>query len=547
MVRKISLLLCAALVMGLAGSASALYVNDTQTWGATRIENLEGGGLEVGPQGNLTITGRVDMDSGAWLRMSGGILNTTDTFKFPDSSGDQNVRMYIDSGTFTAHEIEHRGYERNGIIFVGGGTLIVQTGYLSGSREYDPQKWLEDNTLRPDAGYDPIVFTDLGGGAVKITTTAPTPEIAFGSAASGDLETVTPALLTVLLKNPEEGQTYTVDYVRIGGTATPGEDYYMAGGGPVCWNYATQCHGDCDNDANVKGSDFLALKNSWYACDPDANYNPCADFDRDGCVKGSDFLILKTNWYQTVEANCPPAGGSATLTFSPGETSKDISIDIVDDGLDEEDETIVVQLLNAVGPNVALVDPNEHVYTIRDPRPAVSFALETGPSTTEDSGPIIVTVNLSAATDKVVTVDCDIIGGTATNGDDYVLAPKTLLTFNIGETSKDISIPLVEDDLVEDEETIVLELSNPVNAKLGAITQHTAKIRDPWASGAYEVFKVDLACPGNAATAKEGWVAFEGNQWCDGQRHDGRGISNIADTGIDAYIDNVPQGGSVNL
>ncbi|MHC4620244.1 MAG: hypothetical protein ACYTEQ_21055, partial [Planctomycetota bacterium] len=87
MVRRISSLLCAALVMGLAGSASALYVNDTQTWGATRIENLDGGGLEVGPQGNLAITGRVDMDSGAWLRMSGGILNTTDTFKFPDSSG----------------------------------------------------------------------------------------------------------------------------------------------------------------------------------------------------------------------------------------------------------------------------------------------------------------------------------------------------------------------------------------------------------------------------------------------------------------------------
>ncbi|MHC4616887.1 MAG: Calx-beta domain-containing protein, partial [Planctomycetota bacterium] len=374
------------------------------------------------------------------------------------------------------------------------------------------------------------------------------PTICFDSAASGDLETVSPAVITVSLQGPQEGQTYTVDYAAVEGTATAGEDYYMAGGGPACWNYPTQCHGDCDNDANVKGSDFLALKNSWYQCDPDANYNPCADFDHDGCVKGSDFLILKSNWYQTVEANCPPAGGSATLTFNPGETSKNISIDIIDDGLDEEDETIVIALINptTTGTEVILGDPNEHVYTIRDPRPAVAFVSETSPSTTEDSGPIVISICLSAPSDEPVAVDYCIIDGTATNGEDYYFTCGTL-TFNPGETCKDISIPLVEDDLVEDEETIVLEISNPVNAKLGAITQHTAKIRDPWATGAYEVFKVDLACPGNAATAKEGWVAFEGNQWCDGQRHDGRGISNIADTGIDAYIDNVPQGGSVNL
>ena len=48
-----------------------------------------------------------------------------------------------------------------------------------------------------------------------------------------------------------------------------------------------------DNDGEVKGSDFLALKGSWYKCYGDDGYDPCADFDRDGCVKGSDFLILK--------------------------------------------------------------------------------------------------------------------------------------------------------------------------------------------------------------------------------------------------------------
>ncbi|MHC4620060.1 MAG: hypothetical protein ACYTEQ_20120, partial [Planctomycetota bacterium] len=74
---------------------------------------------------------------------------------------------------------------------------------------------------------------------------------------------------------------------------------------PPCWD-ETQCHGDSDATGDVKGSDFLCLKNSWYTCYPD--YNPCCDFDRDGCIKGSDFLILKDNWYQTVAPDCPPCG-----------------------------------------------------------------------------------------------------------------------------------------------------------------------------------------------------------------------------------------------
>jgi len=77
---------------------------------------------------------------------------------------------------------------------------------------------------------------------------------------------------------------------------------------PTCWRAPTQCHGDSDNDGDVKGSDFLALKGSWYKCYGDDGYNPCADFDRDGCVKGSDFLILKSNWYKTVPADCPQGG-----------------------------------------------------------------------------------------------------------------------------------------------------------------------------------------------------------------------------------------------
>ena len=303
------------------------------------------------------------------------------------------------------------------------------------------------------------------------------PYISFQTASSGGMESLTPAKLTVVLGNAEEGQTYTVDYAVTGGTATAGADYVISGAGPACWNYPTQCHGDTDNDGEVKGSDFLALKASWYKCAPDPDYNPCADFDRDGCVKGSDFLILKSNWYQTVEPDCPSEGGPSTLQFDPGQTSKTIRIDIVDDGINEDDETVEVTLSNATGPNVELGPVAKHTYTITDSLPKISFGAESS-SGKESVTPVMIPVNLSHASGDTITVDYAVTGGTATGGGvDYTLADGTL-QFGPREVTRYISIDIADDEIIETDETIELTLSNPTNATLGLKTQHTYLIRD---------------------------------------------------------------------
>ena len=167
---------------------------------------------------------------------------------------------------------------------------------------------------------------------------------------------------------------------------------------------------------------------------------------------------------------------SGTLTFNPGESSKTISIDIVDDGLDEEAETIVVELSNPTGPYVVL-GIDQHTYTILDRRPTVGF--DTGSSSeAEDAGTIETPVSLSFASTLTVTVDYAVTGGTATGGGvDYILEPGTL-TFEPGETSKTISVELVDDGVVEGPETVVITLSNPTNAKPGNITQFTYTIFD---------------------------------------------------------------------
>jgi len=465
--------------MVLAGVASALVVSDTQTWNE-RIQLNSLGGLEITETGHAIFNGRVDHDGVDVTIAAGGILETNDTYKLPDDAGPSNV--YV-NGTWNAHDIESFGQERDSMIYIGGdGVINLATGYGDSGTQgrYNPLHWLDEGSLVLDSSLDPaawsIQITDMGGGAAQITAEALAALVSFDSEASGDLESVSPAVLTVVLTAAEEGQTYTVDYAVTGGTATSGVDYIITTAGPGCWNYPTQCHGDTDNDGEVKGSDFLALKASWYKCAPDADYNPCADFDRDGCVKGSDFLILKSNWYQTVEANCPSTG-SPTLQFDPGQTSKTISIDIVDDGLDEEDETIIVELSNPTGPNVMPGRITEHTYTIIDMRPKVSFEAESS-SGLEDATPAQIAVTLSHAGDQVITVDYTVTGGTATGGGvDYAVAAGTL-HFDPGVLTQHVSIDIVDDEEQESTETIEIALSNPTNATLGQPTTHTYMILD---------------------------------------------------------------------
>jgi hypothetical protein len=72
-------------------------------------------------------------------------------------------------------------------------------------------------------------------------------------------------------------------------------------------------------------------------------------------------------------------------------------------------------------------------------------------------------VSLTTATDQVVTVNYSTVNGTAIAGSDYT-ATSGSLTFNIGETSKAVSVSVRGDTAIESNETFGLVLSNWVNA-----------------------------------------------------------------------------------
>jgi hypothetical protein len=103
-------------------------------------------------------------------------------------------------------------------------------------------------------------------------------------------------------------------------------------------------------------------------------------------------VVLSAVSAQTVTVDYSVTGGTAdgggvdytlaagSLTFSPGETTKNISLTVNDDSLDEADETVIVTLSNPT--NATLRENTSHTYTINDNDllPSVEFA------TTSSSG-----------------------------------------------------------------------------------------------------------------------------------------------------------------
>jgi hypothetical protein len=200
-------------------------------------------------------------------------------------------------------------------------------------------------------------------------------------------------------------------------------------------------------------------------------------------------VIMTTASASTVTISYAANGGSAVngsdydlaagvLTFNPGDTVETISIPITQDGIDENDETIVVTLSNLTGGTDIQLElgTTQHTYTILDPRPTVQFAAAASGGS-EDTSPAIVNVVLTQAAGQTVTVGYTVSGGTATPGEDYILSNGTL-TFPAGQTLRTIEIVVLDDEIEEGEETVVLWLGQPSGAKLGAVIQHTYTISD---------------------------------------------------------------------
>jgi len=162
-----------------------------------------------------------------------------------------------------------------------------------------------------------------------------------------------------------------------------------------------------------------------------------------------------------------------TVSFDSSETSKTVNIPIINDTLYEGNETVNLTLSNPTGGST-LGTQKTAVLTIvdNDPLPIFTFS-NTNYQVSEEGNPLnkAITINRSGASTVSAIVILRVTNGTAITPVDYNNSPITL-SFGVGETTKTVSIPIINDGTPEPNETINLSLSNPIGATLG--TQKTA-------------------------------------------------------------------------
>ena len=158
----------------------------------------------------------------------------------------------------------------------------------------------------------------------------------------------------------------------------------------------------------------------------------------------------------------PAASGS--LTFAAGQTTKQVTVLVNGDLLDESNETFFV---NLTGPTNATLADGQGIGTITDDDALPSLAVDDVTVTEGDSGTTNAnfTVSLNAPSGRTVTVDYATADGTAHAPDDYQAGSGTV-TFAAGQTTRTVTVLVNGDLLNENNETYFLNLSGPTNATI---------------------------------------------------------------------------------
>jgi len=166
---------------------------------------------------------------------------------------------------------------------------------------------------------------------------------------------------------------------------------------------------------------------------------------------------------------------SSPLLIPAGHVRGDILVEIVDDVIDEADETVQLTLdsvnYGTLGEQVT------HTMTIQDndAEPEVEFQ-GASQNVLEPDGAISVPIILDVPSSQTISVPLTYTGSAAATVD--YDSPPSSIDIPPGTTSTTLSIDLVDDGVYDPSETIIINMGSPTNAVLGDQREHTISITD---------------------------------------------------------------------
>lgn len=314
----------------------------------------------------------------------------------------------------------------------------------------------------------------------------------------------------VTITNPSPTLATTVDLALLGGTATNGADYNFGGTQTITFPAGSSVSQTVTipilEDLQLEPTEYFELKlenlsgTSVYGISPTRVEIIDNEFTQVQFVNGAQNVneadgftqmfveVLYPSPTSPVEVKVGTAGGTATLgsdyqfsnttvTFGPGETGpKMVTVTILDDNIQEGVETANFELTDAIG---AVITNGQHVVNIQDDEVPNVYFVQDSVIVEENSGTgnLLVAIQNPFPTQDV-EVDVLYVGGTADLGVDIDFTPITL-TFQAGSlVPQNVPINVLDDLIEEDEEYIILKLSDATNGAGISNAQIKVKIKD---------------------------------------------------------------------
>lgn len=301
-----------------------------------------------------------------------------------------------------------------------------------------------------------------------------------------------------ITRSGEYNSAATIDFATAGGTAIAGLDYTALQqtlsfrAGEITKTVYISLSGDTlpevnETIAGVIGNSSIGTISTSNAAitifDNDLStwaVAVIAASDEDGGNRIAYSITRSGNFSQVASIQFATIGGTATggvdytsvnttLNFAAGETIKTVWVDIAPDSLGEANETIIAGIGNASSGTI-ITSTATGTITDNDFSRA-SFAVSVASNNVyESTGSLGFIITRSGDLSSSQTISYSMGTGTATSGVDFTAISGTL-TFNQGETTRLVMVPLLNDSAIESSETIILQLTN---ASAGTISTASA-------------------------------------------------------------------------
>ena len=183
------------------------------------------------------------------------------------------------------------------------------------------------------------------------------------------------------------------------------------------------------------------------------------DLTRSGNLRSALSVTVRVNATGSFLAETPPS----TVSFGSGESAAVLRIATVDDERDEPDGTVEAVLVES--DDYSIRDPGKAVVTVTDNDRPPAIGIESARAL-EIAGEIVFPITLAGPSDHLVTVEWSTSDGTARANEDYRGATG-MVNFPPGRTVENIRVILLDDMILEEDETFTVTLGRAVNGTLG--------------------------------------------------------------------------------